>query len=203
MDINELKKLINEEVQKTRQKNLLKEQEETGWFRVSSDPFNQSLFNKDGLNVLFNLIRDQSYPEEIQTLISQALSEINQKYPISNYGQVIEMKKKLEREMRNIALITELFGHGNRQELSKEEVLKMLKSPETRQSIESTFHALLPNSEIALDISHALSELIKDQPKSQQPLPLAKTIRPGPAKAKPGSLQNTWDIARGGNKPNK
>ena len=178
MDIKELKKLINEEVNRVKQKKLLKEQEEEG-FVVPSDPFNQSIFNEQALDVMFNLIRHQNYFPSIQDEITDILSEINNQNPLNNFAQLIEMRKALELKLRNIALITQVISSQERNDLSKQEIVEKLKQPEIRQSLEGMLVVLKVNPEKTADfITVTLPELIKTQ-QIQSINPKARTIRPG------------------------
>ena len=209
MDIKELKKLIAEEVQRTKSKTTLKEQEEG--YVVPSDPFNQSIFNEKGLDVMFNLISHQEYFPSIQDEITDILSEINSEYPLNNFKQLIDMRKNLELKLKNIALITSLVSSRDRKDLSKEQIVELLKQPSIRQSIEGMLVSLKVDSEKTADfITNTLPELIKTQqmklknlqPKTDPGTPSAKSQTPPidpSAKTIPplGSQQGTWDKIRG------
>jgi len=194
MNIKELKKLINEVKQ---ERKILKETKETEIEKlfeakfarfVAKDTFNKSLFDKDALDILFNILASENLPEEMEKARSSLLQSAEQYKDL--FGDLPSYFKKLdfenENKKRNAMLAYKLFSpKSGRTDLSnnpeaKRQLFTKLKEPNIKGSIEGILHIMNIDPEDVQDFMFRLGDIATLQPKTIAGVPSAKAQEVSP-----------------------
>jgi hypothetical protein len=194
MDIKELKKLISEvkqerKVLKNGQDTEIETLLEAKFARfVAKDTFNKSLFDKEALDILFNVLASENLPQEMEGARNSLLQNAQEYKDL--FGDLPSYFKKLdfetENKKRNAMLAYKLFSpKSGRTDLSsdperKRQLFAKLKSPNIKGSIEGILHIMNVEPEDVQDFMFHLNDMAVLQPKTNPGTPSAKSQEVSP-----------------------
>lgn len=158
MDLNELKKLINEEVKRTRQKNLLKEQ-------GGEEEVQQYFMTPDAVKVLKNLINqmdDLPQTDSGKSFVEQSLT-----YFFEKLNNAQKQKEKWQKLINILELYKELYEEVP--EISLSDVSKEIKNnPNVFNSIKSIFSILEMPKSLVDNFENDLKQELENYEKMKQ-----------------------------------